>query len=180
MSETEARDSGWVLPSVNRWRIKSGPTSASPAPEATEAVSKSASPESGGSQAAPKASQQPMGSSTGPQESVLIVEDDPQARRAITTILRRRGYAVSETGTVAGALRDLNDHRRDWILLDLMLPDGSGTDVIRQVRSRKLSSRVCIITGCDADMINDARTQGAEHAFTKPLDVERLMRVMSA
>jgi response regulator of citrate/malate metabolism len=86
---------------------------------------------------------------------------------------------VSETGTVAGALHDLDTHRRDWILLDLMLPDGSGTDVIRQVRARKLMSRVCIITGCDADMINDARTQGAEHAFTKPLDVERLMGVMN-
>jgi two-component system response regulator RegX3 len=85
---------------------------------------------------------------------------------------------VSEAGTVAGALRDLDRHPADWVLLDLMLPDGSGTDIIRQVRIRKLSSRVCIITGCDADMVNDARTQGAEHAFTKPLDVERLMRVM--
>jgi DNA-binding response OmpR family regulator len=84
---------------------------------------------------------------------------------------------VAETGTVAGAMHDL-DHPPDWILLDLMLPDGNGTDVIRQVRSRRLPTRVCIITGCDAEMLHEARTQGAEHAFTKPLDVERLMRVM--
>jgi len=86
---------------------------------------------------------------------------------------------VSEAGTVADALRDL-DPAPDWILLDLMLPDGSGTDVIRQVRTRKLATRVCIITGCDAETLSDARTQGAEHAFTNPLDVERLMGVLSA
>jgi DNA-binding response OmpR family regulator len=85
---------------------------------------------------------------------------------------------VSEAGTVGEALREV-DAPPDWILLDLMLPDGSGTDVIRHVRAHRLASRVCIVTGCDADTLNDARTQGAEHAFTKPLDVERLISVMS-
>ena len=76
-------------------------------------------------------------------------------------------------------MRDLDSTSPDWILLDLMLPDGSGTDIIRHVRMRKLATRVCIITGCDSETVSDARTQGAEHAFTKPLDVERLMTVMT-
>ena len=68
----------------------------------------------------------------------------------------------------------------EWILLDLMLPDGCGLDVLRSVRARRLASKTCIITGCAADMLNEARRAGAEHTFVKPLDVEQLVEVMTA
>ena len=115
-----------------------------------------------------------------PRGSVLIVEDDRAARRAIGAILRRQGYAVSEAGSVAEALQGLACMQPppDWILLDLMLPDGSGVDVIRDVRGRGHSSRVCVITGCCVELLDQARRAGAEHAFTKPLDVQRLMTAM--
>jgi DNA-binding response OmpR family regulator len=109
---------------------------------------------------------------------VLIVEDDKSARRAISAILRRQGYAVSESATLADAARGVAD-RPDWILLDLMLPDGCGIDLIKKIRAERLASRVCIITGCGADMIQQARAAGAEHALTKPLDVDRLANVLA-
>lgn len=65
-----------------------------------------------------------------------------------------------------------------WILLDLMLPDGSGVSVIRKVKSDRLPSRVCVVTGCATDLLAEARSAGADHAFVKPLDVERLMTVL--
>ena len=110
--------------------------------------------------------------------SVMIVEDDKAARRAISAILRRQGYAVSESATLADAARDLAD-QPDWILLDLMLPDGSGIELIKKIRAERLTSRVCIITGCGPEMIQQARAAGAEHALTKPLDVDRLANVLS-
>src|SRR4051794_16160938 len=142
MSETERRDSEWGLPSANAWPGTSGQTSASPAPAAPEADLKSSS-----------------------RGTVLIVEDDRAARVAISRILKKQGFAVSEAGTVAGAMESIEQRRPDWILLDLMLPDGCGIDVLRRVRAQHLATKVCVITGCAWDLFNEARNAGAEHTF---------------
>ena len=84
---------------------------------------------------------------------------------------------MSEATTVAEAMRALAAPPR-WILLDLMLPDGNGVSVIRKVKREKLSSRVCVITGCSSELMNEARRAGAEHSFVKPVDVSRLMAVL--
>jgi DNA-binding response OmpR family regulator len=107
------------------------------------------------------------------------VEDDPAARRAISQILRRQGFAVSEACTVADAIAGLAQ-RPAWMLLDLMLPDGNGIDVLRRARSEQLPVTVCVITGCGCEMIDEACRAGADHSFTKPLDVRRLMALMTA
>jgi DNA-binding response OmpR family regulator len=107
------------------------------------------------------------------------VEDDGAARTAISRILRKLGFAVSEAATVAEALAAL-DGQPDWILLDLMLPDGCGVTVLDESRARNLSSKICIITGCDSELLMQAHAKGAQHTFVKPLNVERLMTVMKA
>ena len=89
---------------------------------------------------------------------------------------------MSESGSVAEALRVLFDRALappDWILLDLMLPDGSGIDVMRVVRARGLSSRICIVTGCCTELLREARVAGAAHLFTKPLDVKSLISALA-
>jgi DNA-binding response OmpR family regulator len=160
MSEIAPKDSGWASRSAGHSRARSAATSDSPAPAPTEAASSCPSPCNGAT-------------------SVLIVEDDRTARTVFATILKRRGFAVREAATVAEAEAALDD-RPQWVLLDLMLPDGCGTDVLRRARARGVRSRFCVITGCGAEMIDDARRAGAEHAFTKPLDVERLLGVLRA
>jgi DNA-binding response OmpR family regulator len=110
---------------------------------------------------------------------VLIVEDDKAARTAISRILKMHAFTVSEAATIAEAMAALVDPPA-WILLDLMLPDGCGIEVLKSVRGDRLRCKVCVITGCGAELLEEARTAGAEHAFTKPLDVERLMEVMRA
>jgi DNA-binding response OmpR family regulator len=84
---------------------------------------------------------------------------------------------VSEAGTVAEALRALAD-RPAWMLLDLMLPDGCGIDVLRKLQSEDSSTRVCVITGCGPELIDEANAAGAEQTFVKPLDVARLMMLL--
>jgi two-component system, OmpR family, response regulator len=86
---------------------------------------------------------------------------------------------VSEAGNVAEAILAVRAQRPDWIVLDLMLPDGSGVNVIRRIREEGLPTRVCIVSGCCSDVQNDALSEGADHVFTKPLDLERLMSVLS-
>jgi response regulator of citrate/malate metabolism len=85
---------------------------------------------------------------------------------------------VSEAASIADAINHLQEQPQ-WVLLDLMLPDGCGIDLIRTMRTQRMPGRVCIITGCGNEMIEQARAAGAEHAFTKPLDVERLTSVLA-
>ena len=86
---------------------------------------------------------------------------------------------MSEAGTVAEAVAGL-ERAPQWVLLDLMLPDGSGISVLRKVREDHIAAKVCIITGCDSEMLRAARNEGAEYTFVKPLDVTKLMTVMCA
>ena len=85
---------------------------------------------------------------------------------------------MSEADTVAGAIDGLANPPA-FMLLDLMLPDGNGIDVLRHIRASNLPITVCVVTGCGTDMLDEATRAGADHAFTKPLDVRRLMTVMT-
>ena len=72
------------------------------------------------------------------------------------------------------------EQQPDWVLLDLMLPDGCGLDVLRKLVAEGNASHVCVISGCGPTMLGEARDVGAEHVFSKPLDVGRLMDVLTA
>src|SRR5262249_20083277 len=100
---------------------------------------------------------------------VLVVEDDHNARRAIVRILRLSNFAPLEAQTVKEAIDKLAQ-RPQWVLLDLMLPDGNGSQVLKRIVSEGLDIRVCLTTGCSSTMIDPLRNDVA-HVFTKPLDV---------
>ena len=96
-------------------------------------------------------------------------------------ILRRQGFHVAEAATVADAMDGLAETPPpQWMLLDLMLPDGCGVDVLRKVRADHMATRTCIITGCAGEMLTEAHRVGAEHTFIKPLNIEQLVSVMTA
>jgi CheY-like chemotaxis protein len=66
---------------------------------------------------------------------VLIVEDNHMSASALRSIFTRKGCDVAAVGTVKDALATLADGRRDYIVLDLMLPDGDGLEILRRVQS---------------------------------------------
>jgi DNA-binding response OmpR family regulator len=106
------------------------------------------------------------------------VEDDLPARRALCRILNLRQFDVHEVGTVGDAQRALGG-AFDWVLLDLMLPDGNGIDVLRRIRREQLPVKVCVISGCCTELFDEARACGAEEALVKPIDTQRLLDVLS-
>jgi DNA-binding response OmpR family regulator len=161
MSEIAAKDSAWGSPSAKTWPATSGVMCDLPTVHPTAVASKSSSSETH-------------------RASVLIVEDDRSARRAISRLLRSQGFAVCEAGTLADAMQGLHPEPPDWILLDLMLPDGCGTQLLRKMRADHIRSKTCVITGCASELLNEARRAGAEHVFTKPLNVDGLMKVLMA
>ena len=93
-------------------------------------------------------------------------------------ILKAQGFSVIEAGTVAEGMAALAQ-RPDWVLLDLMLPDGCGSEVLRKVRDDGGACRVCVITGCGPEKLEEVRALGPELVLKKPLDVERLLAALA-
>jgi CheY-like chemotaxis protein len=69
---------------------------------------------------------------------VLLVEDEPHLRRVLVKNLERRGHRVTGTGTAAEALADCAASCPDVLVLDINLPDATGWDVLREIKSRGL------------------------------------------
>jgi response regulator of citrate/malate metabolism len=86
---------------------------------------------------------------------------------------------VCDVGCLADAMQSLSA-QPDWVLLDLMLPDGCGIHLLRKIQAEHFASKVCIVSGCGSEMLQEAEQAGAAHTFTKPVDVERLMTVLNS
>ncbi len=100
-------------------------------------------------------------------QRILVVEDEPAIRESVAYALKRDGYTVSEAGTVAEAEGAITD--TDLVVLDLMLPDGSGFDFIGKVRRDGLATPIIVLSSRDgeADRVAALET-GADDYVTKP------------
>ena len=80
---------------------------------------------------------------------VLVVDDEPQILRALQTNLRGAGYEVATAATAEQALSTAAMRSPDAVILDLVLPDGSGIDVCREIRSALPDTYCLILTSYD-------------------------------
>jgi two-component system KDP operon response regulator KdpE len=105
---------------------------------------------------------------------VLVVDDEPQIVRALKVILRREGFDVSAADTMAGALDSVAVRPPDVMILDLVLPDGTGLDVCREVRA--WSSLPIIVLSAVGDEREKVRAldAGADDYVTKPFGSDEL------
>ena len=104
------------------------------------------------------------------------MEDEPAARHALTLPLRHYDYEVLTAGTVAEGLQ-LAKSEPDFILLDLMLPDGDGMTVLEGVRQRGLRSRVAVLTGVgDPDHLDRVNLLRPAALLKKPVDFSQILR----
>lgn len=113
-------------------------------------------------------------------ENVLVVDDEPQFLRALTTSLRAAGYEVDTATTAAEALTSLGLHPPDAVILDLVLPDGRGTDVCRELRGwSEVPVIVVSAVGEEAEKIA-ALDAGADDYVTKPFAIGELQARLRA
>ncbi|HZC72724.1 MAG TPA: response regulator transcription factor [Jatrophihabitans sp.] len=110
---------------------------------------------------------------------ILVVEDEPQLRAILIRLLEAAGYAASGVGTGADALRAALDHNYEVILLDLNLPDISGTQVLQVLMRAKPDSRVLVLTSVtDVGPRVQALEGGAADFMLKPfVNSELLARI---
>jgi two-component system KDP operon response regulator KdpE len=106
--------------------------------------------------------------------TILLVEDEAPARRALADYLDRRGYDVCQADTAHEAMRQWDARRADVVLLDLGLPDLDGIDVIRRIR-REATTPIIILSarGDERDKIAGLEA-GADDYLTKPFATDEL------
>ncbi|MCZ7662428.1 MAG: response regulator transcription factor [Thermoleophilia bacterium] len=107
--------------------------------------------------------------------TILVVEDDPSISELLQLYLAREGYAVAAAASVAGATELVASHLPLLVVLDLMLPDGSGLDFLRQLR-RDSEIPVIVLTAKDADQDKILGLElGADDYMTKPFNPGELV-----
>jgi two-component system KDP operon response regulator KdpE len=106
---------------------------------------------------------------------VLVVDDEPQFLRALATNLRGAGYEVDTASSAAAALAAAALAPPDAIVLDLLLPDGRGTDVLRELRSWSDAPVVLVSAVGDEDEKVAALDAGADDYVTKPFAIGELL-----
>ena len=110
--------------------------------------------------------------------SVLVVDDDPGVLDVVSFMLRREGFDVDEESEGTAALAAARDRRYDIVILDVMLPGMSGTDICRELRAES-DVPILMLTARDAEVDRVLGLElGADDYVTKPFSaVELLSRV---
>ncbi|MFZ1411580.1 MAG: response regulator [Micropruina sp.] len=111
---------------------------------------------------------------------VLVVDDDPQIRRALQINLRARDYQVDTAGTGRDALSVASAHPPDLVILDLGLPDLDGVEVIHGLRGWS-DAPIIVLSGRIESLDKVAALDaGADDYVTKPFGMEELLARMRA
>lgn len=108
---------------------------------------------------------------------ILVVDDDPDTLSLLALTLRRAGYQVTKAISGAAAIAFANENDYDLVLLDLMMPEISGFDVLRALRvSRRDIPTVIMLTAKDTlkDRV-EAKELGIVDYITKPTPREILL-----
>jgi DNA-binding NtrC family response regulator len=110
---------------------------------------------------------------------VLIVDDDTQFTDSVLELLRNNGVEASATGSVAAARQELKLGTPDTLFLDLMLPDGSGLEILEEFQDHR-PERIAFITGHRGVKSFVREVAGPSVTFlTKPVRAESILAVVS-
>ncbi|GID31610.1 response regulator transcription factor [Paractinoplanes brasiliensis] len=114
-------------------------------------------------------------------ERLLVVDDEATVRELLSATLRFAGFRVVSAGTAAEAITAATEEPPDLVLLDVMLPDMDGFEVVRRLREQRTAGRggpvpVLFLTARDrqADKVTGL-SLGADDYVTKPFDLEELI-----
>lgn len=107
--------------------------------------------------------------------TILIVEDNENARMFIAEHLLSIGYELCEASNLQEAQKYIDSEKADIVLLDVLLPDGSGLDLLDRIVRLPLRPPIILMTGHgDINMAVEAMKNGAMDFIQKPIDFEIL------
>lgn len=108
------------------------------------------------------------------RDKILVVDDDPAARRILTLLLQGSGE-ILEASNGADALRLIEAERPRIMILDMSMPGMSGLDVLKALRASGATLLILVLTGQeDVELAKRALELGAKEYITKPFELPRL------
>jgi two-component system, OmpR family, response regulator len=112
----------------------------------------------------------------GPEARLLVVEDDPDIAELLASTLSFAGFEVRTAGTASEALREVAAKAPDLIVLDIMLPDSDGFEVLRRIRGQGYELPVLFLSARDAvaDRVAGLTLGGADYVV-KPFSVDEVL-----
>ncbi len=113
-------------------------------------------------------------------QRVLVVDDEPQILRALRAMLRGAGYDVQTADTAEAALVAAAAHPPEAVILDLVLPDGNGTEVARELRTWTSAPIIVLSAVGEEHQKIEALDAGADDYVTKPFGVDELLARLRA
>ena len=112
---------------------------------------------------------------TGPAR-LLVVDDDPVFRGVLARALARRGFDVYVAAGVGEAQRAILDHPPAYAVVDLKMPDGSGLELVRDLKRRRPDARIVVLKGyASVSTAVEAIKLGAVHYLPKPADADEVV-----
>ena len=107
---------------------------------------------------------------------VLVVDDEPSLAELLSSVLRYEGWSVATAGTGAEAVETAREFKPDAVILDIMLPDFNGLEVLRRLRAEL--PHVCVLFLTAKDAVEDrvaGITAGGDDYVTKPFSLEEVL-----
>jgi len=106
---------------------------------------------------------------------LLIVDDEESLLEFLSLLFEEEGYSVCTAASTESARSHLSDHEYDLVLCDIMMPDGNGLDLLREIQSGKGNTAVIMMTAYSSTQSAiEAMKAGAYDYVSKPFDVEEL------
>jgi two-component system, OmpR family, response regulator len=125
---------------------------------------------------APAAAAQTIQRADGTPIRVLVVDDEPSLAELLASVLRYEGWEIQTAGDGSSAVRTARELRPDAVVLDIMLPDFDGLEVLRRVRAEL--PHVCVLFLTAKDAVEDrvaGITAGGDDYVTKPFSLEEVL-----
>ena len=107
---------------------------------------------------------------------VLVVDDEPSLAELLASVLRYEGWDIMTAGDGASAVQAAREFRPDAVVLDIMLPDFDGLEVLRRIRQE--APNVCVLFLTAKDAVDDrvaGITAGGDDYVTKPFSLEEVL-----
>ena len=115
------------------------------------------------------------------KKQILVIDDDSQIQELLKMFLENNGCEVAVASTGEKGLAKVRKSNFDLVLLDIILPDAGGVEVLKNIKKISPNAPVLMITGgTDVDIAESCLRDGAVDYITKPFDFEYLRTTILA
>jgi len=112
-------------------------------------------------------------------ENILVVDDDTELKKVLSSILSEAGYAVETVENGKQAIRVSEKKRFDLALIDIKLPDMEGTELLHRLKEKQPHIVMIIITGFPTlENAMETINEGADGYILKPFDIPKLLETI--